>query len=127
MILGIDLGQKTTGIAISEGELASPYATIIHKSQEEAVLKISKIAENLNADTLVLGVVEGKIRSMFDNFAKKLKRENPELKVILRDETLTTLQARETMIKLNIPKRKKGKKEHEIAASIILQSYLDSQ
>ena len=126
MILGIDLGQKTTGVAISEGQLASPFTTVTHKSPSEAVQKISKIIENLNANTLVLGVVEGKIKPLFDKFAQKLKSQEPKLKIVFWDETLTTRQARDTMIKLNIPRHKRAKKEHEIAASIILQSYLDS-
>lgn len=127
MILGIDLGQKTTGVAISEGQFASPYVTITHKAQSEAVQKINKLVNDLNADTLVLGIAEGKIRSLFDNFSRELKRQNPKLKIVLWDETLTTRQARETMIKLNIPRNMRAKKEHEVAAAVILQSYLDSR
>lgn len=125
MILGVDLGQKTTGVAVSEGQLASPYKTINHKSQDEAVEKISQIARKLSADTLVLGFVEGKIKAIFENFTQKFTQKNPHIKVVYWDETLTTLQARETMIKLNIPKHKRAKKEHEVAASLILQNYLD--
>jgi len=126
MILGIDLGQKTTGIAISEGQLASPYTTIKHQSLKQAAIKVTQIVKELNADTVVLGVVEGKIRALFENFAKLLNAQNPELKVIFWDETLTTLQARATMIKMQVPKKKRGQREHEVAAAIILQSYLDS-
>ncbi|OGD97054.1 hypothetical protein A3A49_00790 [Candidatus Curtissbacteria bacterium RIFCSPLOWO2_01_FULL_38_11b] len=127
MILGIDLGQKTTGLAISEGQFASPYKTITHKSQSEAVKKIANIIKELKINTLVLGVVEGKIRSLFQNFTRKIKAKNPSIEIIFWDETLTSRQSRETMIKLNIPKHKRAKKEHEIAANLILQSYLDSQ
>ena len=70
MLLGIDLGQKTTGVAVSEGLLASPYTTIKHKSINEAVTKVNQICKEINADTVVLGVVEGKIRSLFEKFAK---------------------------------------------------------
>lgn len=127
MILGIDLGQRTTGIAISEGQLASPYTTIRHKSIKEAAAKVNQICERLNADTVVLGKVEGKIRSLFENFADKLKIQNSDLTIIFWDETLTSRQARVSMIKLHVPKKKRGAKEHEVAASIILQSYLDSK
>ena len=126
MILSIDLGQRTTGIAISEGQLASPYTTIRHKSINEAVVKVNQICKELNVSTVVLGVVEGKIRSLFENFAKLLNSQNPEIKIIFWDETLTSRQAIDTMIKLQVPKKKRGAKEHEVAASIILQSYLDS-
>ncbi|OGE10249.1 hypothetical protein A3A60_01865 [Candidatus Curtissbacteria bacterium RIFCSPLOWO2_01_FULL_42_26] len=127
MLLGIDLGQKTTGVAVSEGLLASPYTTIKHKSINEAVTKVNQICKEINADTVVLGVVEGKIRSLFEKFAKLLKIQNSQLKIIFWDETLTSRQARASMIKLQVPKKKRGAKEHEMAASFILQSYLDSK
>ena len=126
MILAIDLGQKTTGIAISEGNFASPYTTIKHQSIKEAVSRISEICDELGVKKLVVGFVEGKIKSYFQKFAKIFERINPEIEVILWDETMTTRQARSYMIKLQIPKIKRAKKEHQVAASIILQSYLDS-
>jgi len=126
MILGVDLGQKTTGLAISEGTLASPYKTITHKSQKEAVEKISAIIKELGADTVVIGAVEGKIKTMFESFAKKLSTINYHLSTILWDETLTSRQARSAMIKLGISRKKRAEKEHEVAAALILQSYLDS-
>ena len=125
MILGIDLGKKTTGIAISEGQLATPYKTITHKSQKEAVLKIAELCDELEVEKLVVGFVEGKIKSYFENFAKEFRKKRPAIEVIMVDETLTTRQATETMIKLQLSKKTRQKKEHEMAASQILQSYLN--
>ena len=125
MILGIDLGKKTTGIAISEGQLATPYKTITHKSQKEAVLKIARMCDELEVEKLVVGFVEGKIKSYFENFAKEFRKKRPAIEVIMIDETLTTRQATETMIKLQLSKKTRQKKEHEMAASQILQSYLN--
>ena len=125
MILGIDLGKKTTGIAISEGQLATPYKTITHKSQKEAVLKIARMCDELEVEKLVVGFVEGKIKSYFENFAKEFGKARPAIEVIMIDETLTTRQAQETMIKLQLSKKTRQKKEHEMAASQILQSYLN--
>ena len=127
MILGIDLGQKTTGIAISEGLLATPYKTITHKSQKEAVLKIVELCDELEVEKLVVGFVEGKIKSYFENFAKEFRKKRPAIEVIMVDETLTTRQATETMIKLQLSKKTRQKKEHEMAASQILQSYLNQR
>lgn len=126
MILAVDLGQKTSGLAVSEGQLAMPYSTIKHQSIRDAVEKISKICDQLGVEKLVVGFVEGKIKSYFQKFVKDFKAKRPEIKVILLDETMTTRQAQIYMIKLQVPKTKRIKKEHEIAASIILQSYLDS-
>lgn len=127
MYLGIDLGAKTTGLAISEGQLASPYQTITHQSQKEAVEKVSAIVKDLLVSTVILGFVEGKIKPLFTNFAKALKTKNPNIEIILRDETLTSGQARQTLIKLHIPQKKRAQKEHEAAAALILQSYLDEK
>ncbi|MDP2632496.1 MAG: Holliday junction resolvase RuvX [Candidatus Curtissbacteria bacterium] len=127
MILGIDLGEKTTGLAISESQLATPYATIVHKNQNEALAKITKVCNELGVDTVILGFVEGKIKSLFNSFAAKLQSIRPNLKIVLWDETLTSRQATENMIKLGIAKNKRATKQHEAAAAIILQSYLDSK
>jgi len=126
MILAIDLGEKTTGLAISDSSIATPYKTITHKNTEEALAKIKPIIEDENVDTVVLGFVEGKIKSMFDAFATNLAQTMPSIKIVMWDETLTSLQARQTLIKLQVPKLKRAAREHEVAASFILQSYLDT-
>lgn len=126
MYLGIDLGEKTTGLAISESSLATPYQTITHKNQEEAVAKVVDICQRLQVDTVVLGYVEGKIKTIFETFALKLQQQLPHVKLEMWDESLTSGQAQEYMIKLQVPKLKRQEKEHEVAASIILQSFLDS-
>ena len=126
MILGIDLGQKTTGLATSESTLATPYQTITHKTPQEALAKILAIVDQLSVDTIVLGFVEGKIKPFFENFARKLEEQRPKIKVVLVDETLTSRQATENMVKLGTTKQKRAEKEHEVAAALILQSYLDS-
>lgn len=126
MILGIDLGEKTTGLAISDSNIATPYKTITHQNQKSAVSQVIAICSKEGIDTVVLGFVEGKIKKLFTDFESALKEIKPDLKVILWDETLTSGQARQTMIKLQVPKFKRRQKEHEVAAALILQSYLDS-
>ena len=73
MILGVDLGEKTTGLATSDSLLASPYKTISHKNIEEAQKQVIRIIDQEKIDTVVVGFVEGKIKPMFTNFAKKLQ------------------------------------------------------
>lgn len=127
MILAVDLGKKTTGLAISNGTIATPYHTVKHKNLGQAISSIIQIIELEQIDTVVIGYVEGAIKSFFENFAKKLRTKIPTIKVILWDETLTTRQAKDLQIKLQVPKTKRKIREHEIAASFLLQSYLDSQ
>ncbi len=125
MILGIDLGKKTTGMAISTGQIASPLKTITHKSTSEAIEKISSICSQESINTVVLGFVEGKIKSLFLDFANKFKARNPTIEIVMVDETFTSRQAQDSMIKLQIPKNKRRAKEDEMAACLILQSYLE--
>ena len=127
MILGIDLGKKTTGLAISEGRFATPYKTITHKSQKEALIKILEICDYELIEKIVVGYVPGKIIKLFENFAKEFKKARPAIEVVMIDETLTTRQAQETMIKLQLSRKKRQKKEHEMAAVLILQSYLNQR
>lgn len=127
MILAIDLGEKTSGLAISESSLATPYKTITHQNQEEAVAKVAAICQDLGVDTIVLGFVEGKIKTMFNTFASKIQNLLSDIHLVMWDETLTSGQATQTMIKLAVPKLKRREKQHEVAAAIILQSYLDTK
>lgn len=125
MIIGVDLGKKTTGLAISSGTIASPLQTVTHNNIDQAIEKISKIAREEQADKIVLGFVEGKIKKYFQEFARRLQLKNPQIEVVLVDETLTSRQATETMININLPKNKRRQKEHEFAACHILESYLN--
>lgn len=125
MYLGIDLGRKKTGLAISEGTLASPYKTITHESLAQAIEKTVHEIDSLGVKTIVLGYIEGKNKGYFEKFARFVKSKRPNIKIIMEDETLTTGQARQTMVKLGLPQKKKSKKEDAIAASIILQGYLN--
>ena len=101
--------------------------SFINSSQKEAVLKIAELCDELGVNKLVVGYVEGKIKSYFDNFVRNFKKEKPKIEVVMVDETLTTRQAQETMIKLQLSKKKRQKKEHEMAAVLILQSYLNQR
>ena len=126
MILGIDLGQRKTGLAISQGKFATPYKTLSHLSLNGAIFKIVEICDDQMITKVIVGYVEGKIKSYFTRFAKELNKHRPNLDVILWDETLTSQQARSSMIELGISSKKRKAHEHQKAACIILQSFLDS-
>ena len=125
MILAIDLGKKTTGLAISEGKLATPYLTIKHQTYKEALSKILEICDREGVQKAIVGYVEGQIKSYFEKFAKDIKSKRPKIEVILQDETLTSRQAMGTMINMGVATKRRIKKEHSMSAAIILQSYLD--
>lgn len=122
--LGIDWGLKKIGLAISEGEIASPLKTISVSSFEDAILRITGIIEDEIADVIVLGHPEGKMGEIVEKVAKRLKSEG--FKIILSDETLSTQEAQQTMIEMGLGKKDR-QNDNSVAAAIILQRYLNEK
>lgn len=121
--LGIDFGLRKIGLAISDGELASPLGIIHVKDKKDAVKKIKDIIKEENIDQLVVGLPESGIRSAVLKFITQLKLKIPVETV---EETLSSQQAKGRMINLGI-KRKKRREEDAYSAAEILQNYLDEK
>ena len=132
-ILGVDYGDSRIGLSVCDelGILASPLATIKSESMRKNVDKITAIAKEQNAETIVLGLplnmdgTEGIRASKSRAFARVLEKVSG-LSVILVDERLTTVEADEIMDANNVPKQKRKEIVDRIAAQLILQSYLDT-
>lgn len=122
--LGIDFGLKRVGLAISEGTLASPLKTIEVRGLVDAIEKVGEIAQSQGFTKIVVGLPEGKMGQTVLGFVKALKKK--ELDVVTTDETLSSQQAIQRMIELNIPKKLRLTND-AYSAAIILQNYLDSQ
>lgn len=130
--LGLDLGSKTCGIAISDrtGIIASSLEVIRYDGYDELVNKLNNIVISRNVDAFVLGNpknLDGSLskRSEITLEFKKILEDRFKLNVIMQDERLSTVEA-ERMLISNDTKRKNRKKViDKIAATIILQSYLD--
>lgn len=130
--LGLDLGSKTCGIAISDrtGIIASSLEVIRYEDYDELINKLNNIVISRNVDAFVLGNpknLDGSLskRSEITLEFKKILEDRFKLDVIMQDERLSTVEA-ERMLISNDTKRKKRKKViDKIAATIILQSFLD--
>lgn len=130
--LGLDLGSKTCGIAISDrtGIIASSLEVIRYEDYDELINKLNNIVISRNVDAFVLGNpknLDGSLskRSEITLEFKKILEDRFKLNVIMQDERLSTVEA-ERMLISNDTKRKKRKKViDKIAATIILQSFLD--
>ena len=130
--LGLDLGSKACGIAISDrtGLIASSLEVIRYDDYDELVNKLNNIVISRNVDAFVLGNpknLDGSLskRSEITLEFKKILEDRFRLNVIMQDERLSTVEA-ERMLISNDTKRKNRKKViDKIAATIILQSYLD--
>ena len=134
--LGLDLGTKTLGVAISDnlGLIASKYDTIVFDNENyiEAVNKLKSIIDEFNISTVILGLPKNMDNSL--GFASKrslnfktLLEEKLNLNVILQDERLTSVEANNIMINADISRKKRKKNVDSISAVIILQSYLDKR
>lgn len=131
--LGLDLGSRTLGIAISDrsGTIASVYKTIRHNEEyDKLLLEIKNIKEKELIDVIVLGFPKnmnntiGPKGNLSIEFADKLKQKL-NIPIYLQDERLTTKQATDVLITNNTRRNKRKKVVDALAAVIILQSYLD--
>lgn len=122
--LGVDFGFKRIGLAISEGELASPLKIISVSSLANAVSEIKKESTNNKIDKIIVGLPEGDTGKAALRLANALKKEG--LNVESSDETLSTKDALSLMIDLGVS-RKSRKSNDAQAAALILQNYLDEQ
>ncbi|WCA22451.1 Holliday junction resolvase RuvX [Candidatus Phytoplasma oryzae] len=131
--LGLDLGEKTLGIAFSEfGILASNLKTIYFNSHkyEELFQPLKKIVEEHNIKIIILGLPKhmnndlGIKAKISFNFQKKIISWFNFIKVVLWDERLSTQQALQILLNKN-SKKKKIKLKDEISAMVILQSFLN--
>ena len=130
--LGLDLGSKTLGLAISDrtSTIATSLEVLRYNDYDELLDKLSKIVESRKVDSFVLGNplnLDGSIskRSEITFEFKKLLEEKFGKEVIMQEERLSTVEA-ERMLISNDEKRKNRKKViDKVAATIILQGYLD--
>lgn len=121
--LGVDLGLRRVGLAISEGSLASPWKIVEVKGIQDAADKIIKIIRSESFDKIIVGMPEGQMGKNAQKFINLLKKER--LEVFGQDETLSSQHAIASMIKMGISKKKRKFNDAQAAAEI-LQNYLDN-
>jgi len=133
-LLGIDLGAKTIGLAVSDpgGTIASSAGVINRKGLEHDMRRIAKMIKEREISGIILGLPlhlsggesEGSRRS---HQFKKILEEKLGLPVILVDESLSTARAEEVLLEADLSRKKRKKVIDGLAAQVILQSYLDEQ
>lgn len=120
--LGIDYGKKKVGLAISEGLTASPLKILEVSSLKDAINKVGSVIKAEGIELVVIGVPEsGEARKIAEQFILELGKQ---IKVAEVEETLSSKDARDQMLNLNLSKKVRLK-EDSFAAANILQNYLD--
>lgn len=130
--LGLDLGSKTCGIAISDriGLIATSLEVIRYNDYDELINKLNNIVISRNVDAFVLGNpknLDGSLskRSEITLEFRDILLNKFNMEVIMQDERLSTIEAERMLISNNTKRKNRKKVIDKIAATIILQSYLD--
>ncbi|MCI9277984.1 Holliday junction resolvase RuvX [bacterium D16-50] len=136
-IMGLDFGSKTVGVALSDSLLITAQGLEIIGRKEENKLRrtlarIEELIQEYEVTEIVLGLpknmngTEGERVALTREFAEKLERRTG-LPVIFWDERLTTVAADKAMMEAGIRRERRKEYVDKIAASLILQGYLDSR
>ena len=134
--VALDVGDVRIGVAVSDmlGITANPRETYIRKGKpfEEDIAYFVSYAKTEDADAFVIGLpmnmdgTEGPRAEVTRQFGEALK-EASGLNVIYVDERLTTVSAERMLIGADVRREKRKQVIDKVAATIILQSYLDGQ
>ena len=127
-ILGLDVGQKTIGVAISDplGFTAQGITTIRRTKKAQDVLDVKKICDEYSVEKIVVGLPKNMDGSIgFAGEFSKLLEEEIKLEIIFWDERLTTVAAHRAMLEADLSRGKRKKIVDKVAATYILQGYLD--
>ena len=133
--LGLDLGSRTLGIAISDatGFIASSYKTIRHNEEYDKLLDdVVNIVKEKEIEGIVLGFPKnmnntiGPKGELSIEFKEKLEKII-DIPIYLQDERLSTKSATDLLITGNVNRKERKKVVDSVAATIILQSFLDKE
>jgi len=132
-ILAVDPGDKRIGVAVSDptGTIARPLRVIAHSARMVDAAQIAALAADEEAVGIVVGQAmddEG-LPSPEGRKAARLAeaiRSQTNLPVSLWDESFSTQTARQTRIAMGVTRRKRSGHLDDLAAAVILQSYLDA-
>lgn len=133
-ILGLDYGNKRIGVAVCDelGITAQGLATIARKNRQQDLEEIARFIRTYNVEKIVIGYpirldgTEGIQCEKISKFASLLE-STFSLPIIKWDETLSTKEAEEILIRANMRRDKRKNIVDRVAASLILQGYLDSR
>ena len=134
-IVGLDVGTKTVGVAISDemGWTAQGLETIaIDEEKNQLGLKqLDTLLKPYKVDKFVVGLPKnmngtiGPRGEASKHYAEKLEKRY-KVPVVLWDERLTTMAAERVLLDADVSRKKRKKVIDKMAAVLILQGYLDS-
>jgi putative Holliday junction resolvase len=133
-ILGLDVGSKTIGMAVSDelGIIAQGVTTLKRKGVNHDITRLLKVIKEQKAGKVVVGLPKnmngslGPSAKMVLTLLEELEK-SVDIPVIAWDERLSTVAAERTLLEADMSRKKRKKVIDKVAAIIILQGYLDNQ
>ena len=134
-IMGLDVGKKTIGIAISDplGCVAQGVKTILRDGTEQKDIKnIEELIKQYDIELIVVGMPRnmngtlGEQGNKILKFVEKLK-DSLNLHIETWDERLSTVAAEKILLSADVSRSRRKKVIDKLAAVIILKNYLDSR
>ena len=132
-ILAIDYGDVRVGLAISDltQTIAQPFKTLLYSNSNNLLNQLDNIVKENDIGLIVVGIpynMKGEDTQQTSKVRKfiSLIQDNLMIEIKLIDERLTSLEAKKIMHKMNIKTGSNKTKIDKIAASIILQEYLQT-
>ena len=132
--MGLDVGDKTIGVAISDefGWTAQGIEVIRRHKLEQDLHRLQELIAEYHVEEIVVGLPKnmngsiGPRAELAIEFAKNIT-DQFGLPVNLWDERLTTVSAERTLIEADVSRKKRKKVIDKMAAMLILQGYLDKK
>ena len=134
-VIGLDVGTVRIGVAQSDimQILASSTEVIVRKSPQQDAARVAEICKSLNAEKVVVGLPlqmngeQGMSVEMVKSFVAVLEPLIPNIPIVYQDERLSTVSAQRMLIEADVRREKRKGVVDKVAATIILQNYLDKQ
>ncbi len=134
IIMSVDLGKARTGLAVCDKTefLASPYTVIFEKSPKMLPQRVAEAVKEAKAELIVVGLpknmdgTEGESARNARAFAQTLT-ELTGVETVMQDERGTTITAHNFLNDTNTRGKKRKNAVDAVAATIILQDFLDSR
>jgi putative Holliday junction resolvase len=132
--MGLDIGEKRIGVALSDvlGIMAGALTVIERTTDKVAVQQIVDLARKNEVECIVVGMPRsldgslGKQAQAVQSFVDLLKK-GIDIAVVTWDERLSTVAAERALLETGMKRDKRKKHRDSLAASFILQGYLDRE
>lgn len=133
--MGLDVGNKTIGVAVSDLLLltAQGVTTVKRKGIKTDLKELEDIMSEYGVEKTIVGLPKNMNNTLGPQgekvlkFVEKFKEKFPEMEVVMVDERLSTVSAERALIGGDVRREKRKDLIDKVAATYILQSYLDKE